>query len=188
MSNLSEFHHTPEELEPGNGPKYAAGALVIALMLGGAGIYLYSTGVVAKPATKTLVAANKPLPPPPMPPVQPAAAQAQTDAAGLTPDGSSAATTLAQNDAVHSTRQGETGHEQQAPKSDTTANPTPTNSNANRASDQKAGAPPADSDASTVPSSGSGQVNGSDTTDQQSDQKSDMGDTTNPAEPAASGQ
>jgi hypothetical protein len=93
-----------------------------------------------------------------------------------------ASTAVAQNDAVHTTRQGETGQEQQAPKTDTTANPTPTNSNANRPGDQKAGAPPADSDATTLPPSGSGQMNGSGTTSEQSD----TGATTGTAEPPAS--
>src|ERR1700744_3641754 len=88
---LSGFHHFEEEEEGSNKAKMIGGALVVALLLGAAGIYAY-TGTGSAPAqmaaakAPTTVAANTPAPIQTAPVAPPAAAPApQSDTASNVP-------------------------------------------------------------------------------------------------------
>src|ERR1700744_1231198 len=90
---LSSFHHFEEEEEGSNKAKMIGGALVVALLLGAAGIYAY-TGSGSAPAqmaaapskAPAVVASNAPAPVQTAPVAPPVAAPApQTDTASNAP-------------------------------------------------------------------------------------------------------
>jgi hypothetical protein len=82
-SGLSSFHTvSPEERHPNNTGKMV-GALAVALMVGGAGLYAYTASSPANNPQPVAVAANTPAPPPaqPAPMMAPAADTTTADAA-----------------------------------------------------------------------------------------------------------